>query len=138
MLGARRAEEQTSGDLQVIQKKQVWTLMQLKVEAKACNVIGALVMDTWRKTAGRRCQTKETLKEEEKGLGSWEEGKVMKEKVMNEKVMAKRRENVITARSWDTLRKTAGRKEEAKEESQLMKLVKEPKEEGKLASEEFG
>ena len=138
MLCVRRAEEQTSGDLQVIQKKQVWTLMQLKVEAKACNVIGALVMDTWRKTAGRRCQIKETLKEEEKGLGSLEEEKVMKEKGMKEKVMAKRRENVITARSCDTLRKTAGRKAEAKEERQLMKTVKEPKEEGKLASEEFG
>jgi len=62
----------------------------------------------------------------------------MKEKVMKEKVMAKRRENVITARSWDTLRKTVGRKAEAKEERQLMRLVKEPKEEVKLASEEFG
>ena len=138
MLGARRAEEQTSGDLQVIQKKQVWTLMQLKVEAKACNVADAQVMDTWRKIAGRRCRKKETLKEEEKGLGSLEEEKVMKEKVMKEKVMARRRENVITARSWDTLRKTAGRKAEVKEERQLTKLVKEPKEEVKLALEEFG
>ena len=59
-----RVEEQMSGDLQVIRERWEETLMQLKAAEKACNVTGAAVTDTWRKIAERRCQTKETLKEE--------------------------------------------------------------------------
>ena len=83
MLNAHHAEE-TFGELQVTPEMKEETLMQLRAEEKACNVIGVAVMGIWQKIAGRRCQTRVMGKEAEKEKGRPEKEKATKGKEANQ------------------------------------------------------